>query len=98
MKGRIRVHSAKARLAALALGATALLSVSSASAQNAPIAGDIRFSWWGGQSRNEKTDRILKLFEAKYPGVKVARENADFQPHWDKLTIQAAGGNQPCTI
>ncbi|HHY50209.1 MAG TPA: extracellular solute-binding protein [Alphaproteobacteria bacterium] len=62
------------------------------------IKGDIRFSWWGGQSRNEKTDRILQLFEADYPGVKVEREAADWQPHWDKLTIQAAGGNQPCTI
>ena len=86
------------RLAALALGAAAILSVVPASAQTAPLAGEIRFSWWGGQSRNEKTDRILKLFEAKNPGVKVLRENADFQPHWDKLTIQAAAGNQPCTI
>jgi multiple sugar transport system substrate-binding protein len=63
-----------------------------------PIEGEIRFSWWGGQSRNEKTDRILQLFEQENPGVRVVREAADWQPHWDKLTIQAAGGNQPCTI
>lgn len=93
MIGRIET-----RLAALALGAAALLSGVPASAQNAPLSGEIRFSWWGGQSRNEKTDRILKLFEAKYPGVRVLRENSDWMPHWDKLTIQAAAGNQPCTI
>ena len=62
------------------------------------IKGDIRFSWWGGQARNEKTDKILQLFEQDNPGVKVEREAADFNPHWEKLTIQAAAGNQPCTI
>ena len=62
------------------------------------IKGDIRFSWWGGQARNEKTDKILQLFEQEYPGVKVEREAADFNPHWEKLTIQSAANNQPCTI
>lgn len=62
------------------------------------IKGEIRFSWWGGQVRNDKTDKILQLFEEENPGVTVARENADFAPHWERLTIQAAGNNQPCTI
>lgn len=62
------------------------------------IKGQIGFSWWGGQLRNQKTDDILKLFEAEYPGVTVVREAADFNPHWEKLTIQSAAGNQPCTI
>lgn len=30
-------------------------------AQDGEVAGEIRFSWWGGQLRNEKTDRILQL-------------------------------------
>jgi multiple sugar transport system substrate-binding protein len=69
----------------------------------APPAGaqepiEIRFSWWGGQLRNEKTDKILQLFEAENPGIRVIRENSDWLPHWDKLTVQAAAGNQPCTI
>jgi multiple sugar transport system substrate-binding protein len=63
-----------------------------------PIQGEIRFSWWGSQTRNEMTDQILKLFEAENPGVTVVREASDFNPHFDKLTIQAAAGNQPCTI
>lgn len=95
-------HSGFARTAACAalLAGTAIIGAVSApapvSAQE--VKGDIRFSWWGGQSRNEKTDKILQLFESENPGVKVARENSDWQPHWDKLTIQAAAGNQPCTI
>jgi multiple sugar transport system substrate-binding protein len=62
------------------------------------IKGEIGFSWWGGQGRNDKTDQILKLFESENPGVSVIREAADFNPHWEKLTIQSAAGNQPCTI
>ena len=61
-------------------------------------AAEIRFSWWGGQLRNQKTDEILKLFESENPGVSVIREQSDWLPHWDKLKIQAAAGNQPCTI
>jgi multiple sugar transport system substrate-binding protein len=85
----------------------ALASAGPAAAQNSnpeaaaalgPIQGEIRFSWWGGQLRNQKTDDILKLFEQENPGVTVVREAADFNPHWEKLTIQSAGGNQPCTI
>ena len=63
-----------------------------------PIEGDIRFSWWGGQLRNEKTDKILQLFEQENPSVAVARENADWGPYWERLTIQVAGKNEPCTI
>lgn len=87
-----------AMAAALPSGATAQNSNPTAAADLGPIAGDIVFSWWGGQGRNQKTDEILQLFEADYPDVSVGREAADWQPHWDKLTIQAAAGNQPCTI
>ncbi len=69
-----------------------------AAAALGPIEGQIGFSWWGGQLRNDKTDQILQLFESENAGVTVTREAADFNPHWEKLTIQSAAGNQPCTI
>ncbi len=81
-----------------ALPATAQNSNPPAAEALGPIQGEIGFSWWGGQLRNQKTDEILQLFEAEYPGVTVVREAADFNPHWEKLTIQSAAGNQPCTI
>lgn len=92
--------SAIALAGVIAGSAPALAQNSNPEAANAlgEVKGDIRFSWWGGQARNEKTDQILQLFEQDYPGVKVAREAADFNPHWEKLTIQAAANNQPCTI
>lgn len=86
----------------LVLGAMTILALggapSHAMAQDTELSGDIRFSWWGGQARNEKTDKIIQLFEQENPGVTIAREASDFGPHWERLTIQAAAGNQPCTI
>ena len=87
----IRTASALALVGAT-LGLTAMAPPS------AKADTEIRFSWWGGQLRNQKTDEILKLYEKENPGVHVIREQSDWQPHWDKLKIQAAAGNQPCTI
>jgi multiple sugar transport system substrate-binding protein len=95
MRAGMRPLATAGCLVAIAAVAVTVLVTPPAGAQE-PI--EIRFSWWGGQLRNEKTDKILQLFEAENPGVRVIRENSDWLPHWDKLTIQAAAGNQPCTI
>jgi len=73
-------------------------SNSEAAAALGPIQGSFRYSWWGGQIRNDKTDKILQLFEQENPGVSISRETADFLPYWERLTIQSAGRNQPCAI
>ena len=62
------------------------------------IEGTLRFSWWGSQIRNEKTNAVIDLFEEAYPNVTIQRETADFFPHWEKLTVQAAANDQPCII
>jgi len=81
-----------------AIAATGTFVAAPAVAQDGAVTGEIRFSWWGGPGRNEKTDKILTLFEADNPGVSVLRENSGWPEHWDKLTIQSSAGNQPCTI
>lgn len=99
-----RLRAAGAALALALVGASipcALMAQGSnpkAAQDLGAIRGEIRFSWWGSQARNQKTDQILRLFEADNPGVKVAREQGEFGPHFDRLAIQAAGSNQPCTI
>jgi multiple sugar transport system substrate-binding protein len=85
-------------LVALPVAVSAEDAASEPAAKLGPIEGNIRFSWWGGQLRNDKTDQILQLFESEHPGVTVTRENSDWEPFWEKLTIQVAGNNQPCTI
>jgi multiple sugar transport system substrate-binding protein len=62
------------------------------------LRGAIRFSWWGGPARNAKTNAVCDLFETKYPGIKITREIADWQPYWDKLSVQSAGHNQPQAV
>jgi len=55
----------------------------------------IRFSWWGGAPRNEKTMQLLDLFEQKNPGYKVTREYSTWADHWIKFNTQAAAGIDP---
>ena len=90
-KSLVRIASSLAIVGAMVAADALMVTAANADTQ-------IRFSWWGGQSRNEKTDKILQLFEKDNPGITVTREASDWQPHWDKLTIQASAGNQPCTI
>lgn len=96
-----RLHGATGRAALrLAIGVSAaIVGVGIACAQGlGPIKGEITFAWFGGQSRVEKTDKILKLYEAQYPGVSVVEQNSDWDAYWNKLTIQASAGNIPCTV
>ena len=89
----------KTGLALLAAGVMSLTTVPfGASAQGEELNGNIRFTWWGSTTRNQKTEQIIKLFEEANPGVKITAEPGEWNSYWDKLTIQAASGNQPCSL
>jgi multiple sugar transport system substrate-binding protein len=91
--------SRRRRFVAAALAGAVAISVAvppPAAAQD--LSGDIRFTWWGATSRNQKTEEIANLFEAANPGVTITREPGEFNTYWDKLTVQSASGNQPCSI
>ncbi|RKN07567.1 ABC transporter substrate-binding protein [Streptomyces radicis] len=60
------------------------------------IGGDIRFSWWGSASRNERTNEVADLFEEEFPGTDVKREAADWGNYFKRLNVQGAGRNMPC--
>lgn len=62
------------------------------------IKGDIQASWWGGESRNAKTNKVIDMFVAKNAGVTVDRQSADFAKYFDKLNVQAASKNLPCVV
>ncbi|GAA0983067.1 hypothetical protein GCM10009555_054050 [Acrocarpospora macrocephala] len=59
------------------------------------VAGNIRFSWWGSESRNARTNAVIDLFQKKFP-VKVEGEPVDYLKYFERLNVQAAGGNMPC--
>jgi len=56
---------------------------------------NLRFAWWGNQVRNERTFQVIKLFEEKYPNVKIQAEFLSWVDYWSKMSVQAAGKNLP---
>ncbi len=45
----------------------------------------IRFAWWGGQTRHERTEQVVKMFMEKYPNVTIETEPTDFNGYFQKL-------------
>lgn len=45
----------------------------------------IRFGWWGGQTRHERTEQVVKMFMEKYPNVTIETEPGDFNGYFQKL-------------
>ncbi len=71
-----------------------------AEATSAPAASsggqvELRLIWWGSQARHDRTIEVVKLFEQKYPNIKITYEFAGWADYWTKVTTQAAGNNLP---
>ena len=47
----------------------------------------LRFNWWGGDSRHEKTLKAIEAFEAKYPNITVEAEYEAFNGHEEKISL-----------
>lgn len=55
----------------------------------------LRISWWGGAERHEKTIQALKVFEERYPHIKIKREYGGWQGHEEKVMTQMVGNTAP---
>jgi len=55
----------------------------------------IRFAWWGNTVRDERTRRVVSIFEQQNPGVTVETETTNWDEYWSKLNTQAAAGSLP---
>ncbi|WP_248927932.1 ABC transporter substrate-binding protein [Paenibacillus hamazuiensis] len=55
----------------------------------------LRFSWWGGEARHKLFTQMIEDFEKKHPNIKIEQEFSDFDPYFDKLATQVAGGDPP---
>ena len=56
---------------------------------------ELRMTWWGAEARAEMMNRLLDLFEERNPNIRIEREYTDFEPYWERLSTQVAGGNTP---
>lgn len=52
---------------------------------------ELRFSWWGGDSRHEATLKALDAFMAKYPNIKVTPEYGAWSGWQENIATQLAG-------
>lgn len=71
----------------LALGGCAVGSKNNGS-------GEIRATWWGGDSENGAINTALDAFTEE-TATEVTRETQAWDGYWDRLATQTAGGNAP---
>lgn len=55
----------------------------------------IRFSWWGGDSRHERTLEAVDLFMEKNPDIKVETEYGAWSGWTEKMSTALAAGTAP---
>lgn len=55
----------------------------------------LRFSWWGGDERNEATLQVIEQFEALHENVTIEAEYGGNDGYHDKLATQLASDNAP---
>jgi multiple sugar transport system substrate-binding protein len=59
---------------------------------------ELRFAWWGSDTRHTQTQEIIDAFEEQNPGITVVGEYGDFGGYWDKLATQTASNDSPDII
>lgn len=68
---------------------------SSTDNDGAPENIELRMMWWGDQERADITNKVIELFEAKYPHIDIIGEFAPSSGYWDKINTQLASGTAP---
>jgi multiple sugar transport system substrate-binding protein len=55
----------------------------------------LRFVWWGNEDRAEVTRNAVDEFQRRNPEIKVETEYSGYDPYFQKLSTQVAGGTSP---
>lgn len=88
---------ALASVMALSLAACSGNSSSGGSSGDSGSGGDgqveLKFSWWGGDSRHEATEKAIEAFMAKYPNITVTAEYGAWSGWEEKQALNIMGGN-----
>ncbi|MCL2864888.1 MAG: extracellular solute-binding protein [Lachnospiraceae bacterium] len=59
---------------------------------------NLRFSWWGGESRHEATLAVIEAFEAEHPNITITPEFSSIDGYAARLTTQFASRTAPDII
>jgi len=73
---------------------------SNANETEPPTENDVEliFTWWGNQTRNERTQAILDMYTEMNPNVKFDAQFAEWADYWNKLATASAAHNLPDII
>jgi multiple sugar transport system substrate-binding protein len=55
-------------------------------------------AWWGADERNKRTNKVIELFEQKYPNIKIEGKSAGFADYWDQMAMKTADQDLPDVI
>lgn len=58
----------------------------------------LRFAWWGSQTRNDQTLKVVEMFMEQYPWITVECEYVGWDDYWDNLSVQVASNEMPDVI
>lgn len=102
----MRKSMKKAAALTLAAVTAASLTACGGSSNSAPAANgsanndssadgtvELVFSWWGGDSRHEATEKAIAAFMEKYPNIKVTPEYGAWTGWEEKQSLNILGGN-----
>ncbi len=73
-----------------------LMSVAVVSAQDNTV--DLSITWWGSQSRHDRTIQVINMFHDAHPNINITYEFAGWSDYWTKVNTQVAGGNIACVM
>ena len=100
MKG-FKKRALLATAAAVTLLAGACTSEPAAPQGPGPLPTDevnLTFWWWGSQARAETTQKVIDLFQEKYPFIHVKGEPQDFANYFANLSTKFAANDAPDVI
>jgi multiple sugar transport system substrate-binding protein len=55
----------------------------------------LRFAWWGGKARADRTQKAVNVYVSKNSGVAVSTEYLGWSDYWPRLSTETSGGNSP---
>ncbi|GAA2107073.1 extracellular solute-binding protein [Microlunatus panaciterrae] len=91
----------------LGLGATAAVALTATGcgsgggaggAKNADGKVELRLTWWGNDTRNANTAKLVEAYQKANPNVVIKPESGEWASYWDKLATQVAANDAPDII
>ena len=58
----------------------------------------LKVMWWGGQTRHDKTLKVIDIFEEQNPLIKIEPIYTSWDGYWDKLTPLVAANEMPDVV